>query len=97
MARRLRTKSGTDFYLLIKKTFYVAVEKITSLVILLEDLNMQGLFSGNERIRKDYSSRCIMRLVPFFILEKVHRTNNNCLPKFFQKYNASSSLKTAIG
>ena len=58
---------------------------------------MQGLFSGNERIRKDYSSRWIMRLVPVFILEKVHQTNNNCLPKFFQKYNASSSLKTAIG
>ena len=58
---------------------------------------MQGLFSGNKGIREDYSSRWIMRLVPVFILEKVHQTNNNCVPKFFQTYNASSSLKAAIG
>ena len=40
---------------------------------------------------RDSSSRRIMRRVPVFILE----TNNECLPKFVQTDNASSSIKTA--
>ena len=34
------------------------------------------------RTTKDSSSRCIMRLVPVFILETNNQTNNECLPKF---------------
>ena len=40
-------------------------------------------------------SRRIMRLVPVFILETYNPTNNECLPKFVQTDNASSSIKTA--
>ena len=43
------------------------------------------------RTTEDSSSGRIMRLVPVFTLE----TNNECLPKFVQTHNASSSIKTA--
>ena len=46
--------------------------------------------------RRDSSSRRIMRLAPFFILETNNQTNNECLPKFVQTENESSSVKTAI-
>ena len=36
-----------------------------------------------------------MRLVPVFTLETNNHTNNECLPKFVQTDNASSSIKTA--
>ena len=36
-----------------------------------------------------------MRLVPVFTLETNNQTNNECLPKFVQTHNASSSIKTA--
>ena len=36
-----------------------------------------------------------MRLVPVFTLETNNQTNNECLPKFVQTDNASSSVKTA--
>ena len=36
-----------------------------------------------------------MRLVPVFTLETNNQTNNECLPKFVQTDNASSSIKTA--
>ena len=36
-----------------------------------------------------------MRLVPVFILETHNQTNNECLPKFVQTDNASSTIKTA--
>ena len=45
---------------------------------------------------EDSSSRRIMRLVPVFTLETNNQTNNECLPKFVQTDNASSSIKTAI-
>ena len=38
-----------------------------------------------------------MRLVPVFTLETNNQTNNECLPKFVQTDNASSSIKTANG
>ena len=44
------------------------------------------------RTTEDSLSGRIMRLVPVFTLE----TNNECLPKFVQTHNASSSIKTAI-
>ena len=37
-----------------------------------------------------------MRLVPVFTLETNNQTNNECLPKFVQTHNASSSIKAAI-
>ena len=37
-----------------------------------------------------------MRLVPVFRLETNNQTNNECLPKFVQTHNASSSIKMAI-
>ena len=37
-----------------------------------------------------------MRLVPVFTLKTNNQTNNECLPKFVQTHNASSSIKTAI-
>ena len=49
----------------------------------------------SKRTTEDSSSRCIMRLVPVFILETHNQTNNECFPKFDQTDNASSSVKTA--
>ena len=39
------------------------------------------------------SSRWILRPVPVFKLETNNQTNNECLPKFVEKDNASSSIK----
>ena len=50
----------------------------------------------SSRKTEDSSSRRIMRLVPVFRLETCNSTNNECLPKFVQTDNASSSIKTAI-
>ena len=35
-----------------------------------------------------------MRLVPVFTLETNNQMNKECLPKFAQRHNASSSIKT---
>ena len=50
---------------------------------------------GSSLTTEDSSSRWIMRLVPVFILEKYNPTNKECLPRFVQTDNASSSRKTA--
>ena len=47
------------------------------------------------RTTENSLSRWIMRLVPVFILETNNQMSNNCLPKFVQTDNASSSIKTA--
>ena len=47
------------------------------------------------RTTADSSSRRIMRRVLVFTLETNNQTNNECLPKFVQTHNASSSIKTA--
>ena len=47
------------------------------------------------RTTEDSSSGWIMRLVPVFTLETNNQTNNECLAKFIQMHNASSSIKTA--
>ena len=39
------------------------------------------------------SSRWILRLMSVFKLETNNQTNNECLPKFVEKDNASSSIK----
>ena len=49
----------------------------------------------SRRTVEDSLFRRIMRLVPGFILETNNQTNNECLPKFVQTDNASSSVKTA--
>ena len=49
------------------------------------------------RTTEDSSSRRIMRLVPVFTLETNNQTHNECLLKFVQTDNASSSIKTVIG
>ena len=46
------------------------------------------------RTTENSSSRRIMHLVPVFALETNSETNNECLPKFVQTDNASSSVKT---
>ena len=48
------------------------------------------------RTTEDSSPGRIMRLVPVFTLETNNQTNNECLPKFVQTHNASSSIKTPI-
>ena len=48
------------------------------------------------RTKEGSSSTRIMRLVPAFIPETYNPTNNECLPKFVQTDNASSSIKMAI-
>ena len=45
---------------------------------------------------EDSSSRQIMHLVPVFALETNNHTDSECLPKFVQTDNVSSSIKTAI-
>ena len=49
------------------------------------------------RTTEGRSCKRIMRLVPVFTLETNNQTNNECLPKFVQTDNASSSIKNAIG
>ena len=51
----------------------------------------------SSRTTEDSSSRRVMRLVPVFTLGTNNQTNNECLPRFVQTHNASSSIKTAIG
>ena len=51
----------------------------------------------SRRTTEDSLSRRIMGLVPVFILETHNQMNNECLPKFVQTDNASSSIKTANG
>ena len=52
--------------------------------------NKAGL-RRSSRTTEDSSSGRVMRLVPVFTLE----TNNECLPKFVQTHNVSSSIQTA--
>ena len=71
--------------------------KLTLAVFILEDaLSVWTNLRLSSRTTEDSSSRRIMRLVPVFTLEKNNQTNNECLPKFVQMDNASSSIKTAI-
>ena len=48
------------------------------------------------RTTEDNSSRWIMRAVPVSILETFNQTNKECLPKFVQTDDASSSIKTPV-
>ena len=63
--------------------------------IILPD-ELASVVRRSSRTTEDSSSGRIMRLVPVFTLETNYQTNNECLPKFVQMHNASSSIKTAI-
>ena len=45
--------------------------------------------------KEDSLFRRVIGLVPVFILETHNQTNNECLPKFVQMDNVSSSIKMA--
>ena len=62
-------------------------------IIRLDELS--SFVRRSSRTTEDSSSRWIMRLVPVFTLETNNQTNE-CLPKFVQTDNASSSIKTVI-
>ena len=74
--------------------FVSSVKTGTRRIILLDELSSVVRCSG--RSREDSSSRRIMRLAPVSTLGTNNQTNNECLPKFVQMHNASSSIKTAI-
>ena len=62
-------------------------------IIRLDELSF--VIRLERRTTEDSWSRRIMRLVPVFILETNNQTINECLPKFVQTDNASSSIKVA--
>ena len=74
--------------------FVSSVKTGTRRIIRLDELS--SVVGLERRTTEDSSSGRIMRLVPVFKLETNNQTNNECLPKFVQTYNASSSIKTAI-
>ena len=66
------------------------LEPIRSVVVIRPDV-----IGRLSRTTEDSSCGQILRLVPVFTLETNNQTNNECLPKFIQTHNASSSVKTA--
>ena len=74
--------------------FVFSVKTGTRRIIRLDELSY--VVQLKRRTTEDSSSERIMRLVPVFTLETNNQTNNECLPKFVQTHNASSSIKTAI-
>ena len=70
--------------------FVSRVKTGTRRITRLDELS--SIVQLERRTTEDSSFRRIMRLVPVFTLE----TNNECLHKFVQTDNASSSIKTAI-
>ena len=63
-------------------------------IIRLDELSSD--MRRSSRTTEESWSRWIMHLVPVFTLETNNQTKNECLPKFVQTDNASSSIKTAI-
>ena len=77
--------------------FVSGVKTGTRRIIRIDELpSVVGL---ERRTTEDSSTERIMRLVPVFTLETNNQTNNQtnneCLPKFVQMHDASSSMKTA--
>ena len=73
--------------------FVSSVKTGTRRIIRPDELS--SVMRRSSRTTEDSSSGRIMRLVPVFTLETNNQTNNECLPKFVQTDNASSSIKTA--
>ena len=80
-------------HLLFVWLFFFSVKTGTRRIIRPDELS--SVERRSSRTTEDSSSRQIMRLVPVFTLETNNQTNNECLPKFLQTHNASSSVKTA--
>ena len=74
--------------------FVSSVKTGTRRIIRLDELS--SVVRLDRRTTEVSLSGRIMRLVPVFTLETNNQTNNECLPKFVQTHNASSSVKTAI-
>ena len=79
---------------LFVRLFVSSVKTDTRRIIRPDELS--SVVCRLSRTTEDSSSGQIMRLVPVFTLETNNQTNNECLPKFIQTHNASSSIKTAI-
>ena len=77
-----------------KHSLFVSSVKTGTRRIIRPD-ELSSVVRHSSRTTEDSSSRRIMRLVPVFTLETNNQTNNECLPKFVQTDNASSSIKTA--
>ena len=73
--------------------FVSSVKTGTRRIVCPDELS--SVLRRSSRTTEDSSSRRIMRLVPVFTLETNNQTNKECLPKFVQTDNASSSIKTA--
>ena len=73
-----------------KHSLFVSSVKTGTRRIIRPD-KLSSVVRRSSRTTEDSSSGRIMRLVPVFTLE----TNKECLPKFVQTHNASSSIKTA--
>ena len=73
--------------------FVSSVKTGTRRIIRPDELS--SVVRRSSRTTEDSSSGRIMRLVPVFTLETNNQTNKECLPKFVQTHNASSSIKTA--
>ena len=74
--------------------FVSSVETGARRIIRLDELS--SVVRPERRTTEESSSRRIMRLVPVLTLETNNQTNNECLPKFVETHNASSSIKTTI-
>ena len=79
-------------YLLFVWLCVFSIKTGTIRIMRLDELS--SVVRRSRRKMEDSSSRR-MCLVPVFILETHNQTNNECLPKFVQTDNASSSVKTA--
>ena len=73
--------------------FVSSVKTGTRRIIRTDELS--SIVRRSSRTTEDSSSGRIMRLVPVFTLETNNQRNKECLPKFVQTHNASSSIKTA--
>ena len=78
-----------------KHSLFVSSVKKTGTRRIIRPDELSSVVRHSSRTAEDSSSRRIMRLVPVFTLETNNQTNNECLPKFVQTDNASSSIKTA--
>ena len=75
--------------------FVSSVKTGTRRIIHLDELS--SVVRLERRTTKDRSPGRIMPLVPVFTLVTNNQTHNECLPKFVQTENASSSIKKSNG
>ena len=74
--------------------YILSIKTGTRRIICLDELS--SVVRHSSRTTEGYSSRRIMCPVPVFLLETYNQKNNECLRKFVQTDNASSSINTAI-